>query len=47
MDSANEVRRCIVTSFLIGWTHTQNDPWVSIDVVFFNYIWISEIDDWK
>ena len=26
MGSANERRRYIVTSFLIGWAHTQNDP---------------------
>ena len=26
MDSANERRRYIVTSSLIGWVHTQNDP---------------------
>ena len=26
MRSANEKRRYIVTSFLIGWAHTQNDP---------------------
>ena len=25
----NERRRYIVTSSLIGWAHTQNDPWVS------------------
>ena len=28
MHSANERRRCIVTSPLIGWVLTQNDPWV-------------------
>ena len=27
MGLANERRRCIVTSSLIGWTHTQYDPW--------------------
>ena len=27
MGSANESRRYIVTSSLIGWAHTQNDPW--------------------
>ena len=27
MRPANERRRYIVTSFLIGWTHIQNDPW--------------------
>ena len=26
MGSANERRRYIVTSSLIGWAHTQNDP---------------------
>ena len=25
MGSSNERRRCNVTSFLIGWAHTQND----------------------
>ena len=28
MRPANERRRYIVTSSLIGWAHTQNDPWV-------------------
>ena len=28
MGSANERWRYIVTSFLIGWAHTQNDPWL-------------------
>ena len=28
MGSANERRRYIVTSSLIGWTHIQNDPWI-------------------
>ena len=28
MDSANERRCYIVTSFLIGRAHTQNDPWI-------------------
>ena len=27
MGSANEIRCCIVTSSLIGWAHTQDDPW--------------------
>ena len=27
MGSANERRRYIVTSSLVGWTHAQNDPW--------------------
>ena len=27
MCSANESRRYIVTSSLIGWAYTQNDPW--------------------
>ena len=26
MGSANESRRHIMTPFLIGWAHTQNDP---------------------
>ena len=30
MDSANERRRYNVTSSLIGWAHTQNEPWRSI-----------------
>ena len=30
MRPANERRRCIVTSSLIGWTPTQNDPWVCV-----------------
>ena len=30
MLSANERRRYIVTSSLIGWTHTQNDLWEGI-----------------
>ena len=29
MGSANERRRYNVTSSLIGWAHTQNDPWKS------------------
>ena len=29
MGSANESRRYIVTSSLIGWAYTQNDPWAS------------------
>ena len=29
MGSANERRCCVVTSSLIGWAHTQNDPWCS------------------
>ena len=29
MGSANERRRYTVTSSLIGWAHTENDPWVS------------------
>ena len=28
MDSANERRRYIVTPPLIGWAHTQKDPWI-------------------
>ena len=30
MRPANEGRRYSVTPSLIGWTHTQNDPWVSV-----------------
>ena len=30
MGSANERRRYIVTSSLIGWAHTNNDPGLSI-----------------
>ena len=30
MHPANERRRYIVTSSLIGWAHTQNDPWCSV-----------------
>ena len=33
MGSANERRRYIVTSSLIGWAHTQNDPWVHTKVM--------------
>ena len=29
MGSANKRRRYNVTSSLIGWVHTQNDPWIS------------------
>ena len=28
MCQANERRRYIVTSSIIGWAHTQNDPWI-------------------
>ena len=28
MGSANETWRYNVTSSLIGWAHTQNDPWI-------------------
>ena len=31
MGSANERRRYIVTSSLIGWAHTQNDPCISVN----------------
>ena len=27
---ANERRRYIVMSYLIGWAHTQNDPWSQV-----------------
>ena len=30
MCPANERRRYIVTSSLIGWAHHQNDPWIFI-----------------
>ena len=32
MGSANGRRRYIVTSSLIGWTHTRNDPWFRDDI---------------
>ena len=32
MRPANERRRYIVTSSLIGWAHRQNDPWVSSNI---------------
>ena len=32
MGSANERWRYIVMSSLIGWAHTQNDPWVTLDI---------------
>ena len=40
MHSANGRWRYNVTSFLIGWAHTQNDPCIIIDVIpiFFHYI---------
>ena len=28
MRRANEQRRYIVASILVGWAHTQNDPWI-------------------
>ena len=28
MGSVNEIRRYIVTSSLIGWAHTQNEPFI-------------------
>ena len=28
MGATNESRRYVVTSALIGWAHTQNDPWI-------------------
>ena len=31
MGLANETQRYTVMSSLIGWAHTQNDPWVGID----------------
>ena len=30
MRPANERRHYIVTSSLIGWVHTQNDPWGAV-----------------
>ena len=30
---ANERWRYIVTSSLIGWAHSQNDPWISADLL--------------
>ena len=36
MGSANERWCYIVTSSLIGWTHTQYDPWATISGVNFN-----------
>ena len=33
MHPANERRHCIVTSSLIGWVHTQNDPCCSVVVI--------------
>ena len=33
MGSGNEKRRYIVTSFLIGWSHTENDPCYVVDAV--------------
>ena len=35
MHSANERRRYIVTSPLIGWVHTQKDPWVLHKDIYF------------
>ena len=29
MGSANERRRYYVTPSIIGWAHTQNDPWIT------------------
>ena len=40
MHPANERWRCIVTSSLIGWAHTQNDPWVLLWFVLF---WLKDI----
>ena len=43
MCSANEGRRYIVTSFLIGWAHTQNDPCLDFRCCWFWYINWNEI----
>ena len=32
MGPANERRRYVVTSFIVGWAHTQNDLWFRIPV---------------
>ena len=32
MGSANEKRHYSVTSFLIGWAHTHNNPWEGLAV---------------
>ena len=33
---ANESRRYVTTPFLIGWAHTQEDPWIIILVLVYN-----------
>ena len=33
MRTANKRRRYIVTSSIIGWAHTQNDPFIHINVI--------------
>ena len=39
MGSAKERRRYTVTSSLIGWAHTQNDPWIyAIQVIIVIFI---------
>ena len=40
MGSANERRRYNVTSSLIGWVHSQNDPWVWEQPPSCQYDWI-------
>ena len=42
MDSANECRRYIVTSSLIGWAHIQNDPytWQICFRLIYIYSWL-------
>ena len=37
MRPANERRRYIVTSPLIGWAHTQYDPWGCTQMVLFKH----------
>ena len=42
MGSANESRHYIITLYLIGWAHTQNDPWGMITI----YIEMEKLSIW-
>ena len=43
MRPANERRRYIVTASLIGWVHTQNDPWRMQNCVYLIYVFLGII----
>ena len=46
MRPANEMRRYVLTTSLIGWAHTKTDPWTVGVMLFINSTYVAAITLW-